>query len=105
MSSPDRPKIGSIAWRDLTVPNAEQVCEFYKGVVGWDSSVQDMGGYNDFNMNLPASGETVAGICHTRGPNADLPPQWLVYIVVEDVDRSAAKCKELGGEVVVTARA
>lgn len=52
MSSPERPKVGTIAWRDLTVPNAEQVRDFYKGVVGWDSSPQDMGGYDDFNMNL-----------------------------------------------------
>ncbi len=105
MSSPDRPKVGTIAWRDLTVPNAEQVCEFYKRIVGWDSSPHDMGGYNDFNMNLRETGETVAGICHARGPNADLPPQWLLYIVVEDVDRSAATCMERGGQVVVASRA
>jgi predicted enzyme related to lactoylglutathione lyase len=104
MSNPERPKVGTIAWRVLTVPNAEQVCEFYKDVVGWESSPQEVGGYNDFNMNLAETGETVAGICHARGPNADLPPQWLVYIVVEDVDRSAGRCKELGGQVVVAPR-
>ncbi len=60
-----------------------------------------MGGYSDFNMNAPGSGETIAGICHAQGSNAQRPPQWLVYITVADVDRSAALCKELGGKVIV----
>ena len=59
-----------------------------------------MGGYNDFNMNLPASGETVAGICHARGPNVKLPPQWLIYITVADVDESAKRCVEFGGKII-----
>ena len=37
--------------------------------------------------------------------NADLPAQWLMYIVVEDAEAAAAKCRELGGEVVVGVRA
>jgi predicted enzyme related to lactoylglutathione lyase len=56
-------------------------------------------------MIAPASGMTVAGVCHARGSNADLPPQWLVYIVVDDVDESASKCKALGGELIVEPRA
>ena len=63
-----------------------------------------MGGYDDYCMIAPASGETVAGICHARGVNTDVPAQWLVYIVVEDVDRSAAKCVELGGHVIAGPR-
>jgi hypothetical protein len=59
-----------------------------------------MGSYDDYNMNSPKSGETVAGICHAQGPNANLPPQWLLYIMVENVDESAQRCVELGGQVV-----
>lgn len=59
-----------------------------------------MGGYADFNMNAPAGDVPVAGICHARGVNADLPAQWLIYIRVADVDRSAARCVELGGHVI-----
>lgn len=46
----------------------------------------------------------VAGICHARGSNADLPPQWLLYFVVEDLDAAVAACTERGGEVVVAPR-
>lgn len=63
-----------------------------------------MGGYNDFAMLAPESGEPVAGVCHRRGVNADIPSQWLVYIVVTDVDASAKSSKKLGGEVLAGPR-
>ena len=100
MADSKKPAVGSITWRDLTVKDAEKVRDFYCKVVGWKTSPVDMGGYNDFNMNLPGSSETVAGICHARGPNAKLPPQWLIYITVADVDESAKRCVELGGKII-----
>lgn len=100
MSDVKKPEVGSITWTDLTVPNADAVKNFYSEVVGWKSEPVSMGDYNDFNMNLPASEKTVAGICHQRGPNAGLPAQWLVYITVENVDKSAKRCVELGGKII-----
>ncbi len=94
-------KIGSITWTDLTVENAEQIRDFYSAVVGWTPSGVDMGGYNDFNMNDPESGKPIAGVCHARGGNANLPPVWLIYVNVEDIDRSVARCVELGGQVIL----
>ncbi len=104
MSSAGTP-VGTICWRDLTVPDAVAIRDFYQRVVGWESRTEDMGGYSDFHMLAPTTGESVAGICHARGSNADVPPQWLVYITVADVDQSAAKCGEFGGQVVVAPRA
>jgi len=104
MSTTDAPKVGEILWRDLTVKNATQVRDFYQQVVGWTSTGQSMGEYDDFNMISPTSGQTVAGVCHARGVNADVPPQWLMYVIVEDVDASARKCTELGGKVIAGPR-
>jgi predicted enzyme related to lactoylglutathione lyase len=91
---------GSITWFDLSVEDAETLKDFYGAVVGWRPEAVDMGSYSDFNMNKPGSEETAAGICHARGVNADLPPQWLLYITVEDLDTSMSRCLELGGAVV-----
>ncbi len=104
MSERKAPKPGTIAWRDLTVRDAGEVGRFYEQVVGWRSSPVDMDGYNDFNMIAPGSDEPIAGVCHARGSNADLPPQWLLYIVVEDLDRSVAACERLGGTLAVKPR-
>jgi len=100
MSEGIAPQPGSITWRDLTVPDADKVALFYREVVGWNVEPQSMGSYNDYNAVTPHDGETVAGICHARGTNAKLPPQWLIYITVEDLEQSLNRCVECGGEVV-----
>jgi predicted enzyme related to lactoylglutathione lyase len=92
--------VGSIGWIDLTVANADAVRDFYQDVTGWTVSPVDMGGYSDYCMNEPASGVSVAGACHARGSNANLPPQWLIYIVVADLEKSMQGCVELGGTVL-----
>ncbi len=98
MSNPNQPALGSIVWHDLTVPNAVAVRDFYAAVIGWTHSPVSMGDYDDYCMNQP--GETVAGICHARGPNANVPPQWLIYVNVADVTAAARRCTELGGAVL-----
>jgi predicted enzyme related to lactoylglutathione lyase len=97
-------EIGTVCWTDLTVPDAERVAGFYRDVVGWTSSPCDAGGFRDHCMNTPGTGRTVAGICHAHGVNADLPPVWLIYIVVADVDLSVAACRRHGGEVLAGPR-
>lgn len=102
MTQPE-PQPGEIVWTDLTVRDAPRVAEFYEQVVGWRRSGVAMGDYEDWAM-LSATGKGVAGVCHARGINADVPPQWLVYIQVADLDRSCAHCRQLGGEVLVGPR-
>lgn len=94
------PNVGSIGWVDLTIPDAEAIRGFYERVVGWTSRPIEMEGYADYCMVPPGSDHPAAGICHARGPNADLPPQWLVYITVSDIEASVAACKALGGTVI-----
>jgi|TARA_B110000116_G_scaffold257497_1_gene257703 hypothetical protein len=92
--------IGRIEWMDLTVDDASNVRNFYTSVVGWSSSEVDMGSYSDFNINLPDTQDTITGVCHSRGSNANIPSQWLIYVRVESVADSAQTCKRLGGEVL-----
>ena len=92
--------IGKIEWFDLTVEDASRVRDFYCSVVGWGSTEQDMGTYSDYNINLPGTTNTIAGICHARGSNANLPPQWLAYVRVASVKESVEKCEKAGGKVV-----
>ena len=97
----DNTEVGKIGWIDMTVDDANGVRDFYKTVVGWGSESVSMGEYSDYAMTMPSSDEAVSGICHARGSNADLPSGWLIYIVVEDVEASAAACTENGGAVIV----
>ncbi len=100
MSEQKKPKIGSIVWHDLTVPDAGAIKDFYCDVVGWQADPHDMGEYNDFDIKTIQDGETVTGICYARDSNAHLPPQWLIYVQVADVQASATRCLELGGQIL-----
>lgn len=91
---------GSIGWVDLTVENAEQIRDFYKTVAGWQATGVPMGDYEDFCMTPPTESNPVAGICHARGSNADMPAQWMIYIVVPDIEASVKACEAGGGRVV-----
>ena len=93
-------EIGRVSWVDIAVPNAEKVRDFYSRVIGWTSKEHDMETYFDYEMKDPATDETVAGVCHAQGMNAHLPPTWIVYFTVANLDESLAGVSEMGGEVV-----
>jgi len=94
-------EIGEIVWVDLTIPNAAKVREFYQSVTGWKANEFKMGEYSDYVIATPQNEQTVAGICHARGENANIPPQWMIYIKVRSLDESVAAAKRLGGEMLV----
>ena len=101
---PAVPAVGSIGWVDLTVADAGPTRAFYEAVVGWTALPLDMGGYADFVMQQPADGAAVAGVCHARGANAAIPPHWIVYFTVADLDASLAAVRAHGGRVVAGPR-
>lgn len=92
---------GEILWTDLTVDDAESLVKFYKQVVGWETGTVSMGEYNDYTLHRASDGKAMAGICHRKGINSKIPPVWMVYITVEDVDAASRKVKQLGGEVLM----
>ena len=92
--------IGKVTWADLSVTDAPRLRDFYRAVVGWEPSPVNMGDYDDFNMNIPGTDQAAVGICHARSQNADLPPQWLIYVPVEDLNASIDACERMGGKVV-----
>lgn len=96
--------IGTISWVDLTVNDAEEIRDFYASVAGWKPAPVDMGGYADYNMTGPDDDTPHAGICHARGDNMGIPPKWIVYINVRDLDNSMAACVERGGKVLGSVR-
>ena len=90
-------KPGSISWIDMTVSNAKEVKDFYAEVVGWKTSPVSMGDYDDFTMM--SEDQPKAGICHHKGPNSDIPPaHWMIYINVEDLDKSLDSVEKLKGK-------
>lgn len=93
-------KVGAVTWIDLTVDDADGLKAFYKDVVGWKTSDVSMGDYNDYCMASPEDDVVRTGICHARGVNASMPPAWIMYVNVANLDDSIAAVIKGGGEVV-----
>jgi predicted enzyme related to lactoylglutathione lyase len=93
---------GQIGWIDLTVEDAPRLRDFYAEVAGWGFEEHSMGDYSDFVMK--AGDAAVGGVCHARGSNEGQPAGWMIYIVVEDLERSLEACTARGGDVRVPVR-
>lgn len=96
-------KKGQFFWSDLTVPDATSLKEFYKQVIGWQEQEVAMKDneetYADYAMTSD-DGTAVSGICNQRGVNKNIPPQWIMYVNVENVAKSLEKVIELGGKLI-----
>ena len=103
-SDPAAP-VGRIAWLDLTVADAGVTRDFYHEVIGWsvhEIEMDDSGErYVDYGM-LSSDGTPRAGVCHARGLNAGLPPVWLLYLAVGDLEESLRRVREEGGDIIKT---
>ena len=105
MSTTEQPAVGTIVHFDLTVDDAPSIRDFYTAVVGWGIEEMDMGDYQDYVLTSPTTGAWAGGICHARGVNADLPPQWLMYVQVADLEASLLeRCVNGGGTPVTQIR-
>lgn len=101
--SEDAAPVGHIAWLDLTIAEAASTADFYKQVIGWSvhdlAMKQDAHDYADYVMQ-GENGKAIAGVCHARGVNAGLPPVWLIYLPVGDMQESLKRVAEEGGTVL-----
>jgi uncharacterized protein len=84
---------GALCWNELYTPDLDAAQSFYSGVFGWE--------YQPFE-NSPEpyfvvmnQGRGNGGIRGLAEPS--MPPNWLVYFAVEDIDAGMAKASELGG--------
>jgi predicted enzyme related to lactoylglutathione lyase len=85
---------GALCWADLNTPEPDRAKTFYEGLFGWSLTPgQDESGY----LHIQNGEEFIGGIPPAAQRNPYIPPHWLVYYLVDDVDASAAKAKLLGG--------
>jgi uncharacterized protein len=89
---------GRFVWHELHTSDRPLALKFYATLVGWDTKEVPMGPGEPYGLCF-LGGKDIAGITKSQAP-ASVPPHWLPYIAVDDVDTSAAKAQELGGGVL-----
>jgi hypothetical protein len=85
---------GQFCWNELVTADVAAAKAFYANLLGW--TTEPFGA--DVNYTVLKKGATsVGGLM--QAPQPGMPAQWLPYVVVEDVDATAAKAARLGGRV------
>ena len=90
---------GEFCWNELMTPDTKKAQAFYQDLFGWTSTKHDMG-ESTYTMFMQGD-KTIGGMLKTPEDNANIPPHWMSYISVADLDATLDKVKKLGGTVIV----
>lgn len=89
-------------WYELQALDADAAKAFYEAVVGWEVAAPYPGEI-DYRTIATAGDGNVGGLMKLTDEltAAGAKPGWKFYVGVEDVDATAARIKEKGGQVLV----
>lgn len=94
------PQSGEFCWNELMTPDTHKAQAFYTALLGWTTQVHNMGETN-YTMFM-AGDKAIGGMLQTPKEKADhIPPHWMSYICVENVEKILEKAKALGASVTV----
>jgi predicted enzyme related to lactoylglutathione lyase len=90
---------GCFTWNELGTKDPATAADFYGALFGWTYDEQDMGPMGTYRI-IKRGERSNGGIRPQSEMEADVPPNWLVYFTVEDIDATVAKVRDLGGAVL-----
>jgi predicted enzyme related to lactoylglutathione lyase len=90
--------VGAPCWADLMTSDLEKAKAFYGELFGWTFEGGDEEKYGGYTTAFK-DGEQVAGLM-PKDPEQDaMPDAWTVYLKTDDIQRTAMKVQESGGQV------
>jgi predicted enzyme related to lactoylglutathione lyase len=94
----DNFKEGEFCWNELLTPDVEKSKKFYSELFGWQITDHDMG-HTTYSMF--GNGEKNIGgmMAIPKDKAGDIPPHWMSYIFVNDLDVTVANAKSLGAQI------
>jgi len=102
MTNIDKHPAGSFCWIELATSDQAAAKNFYGALFGWTPNDMPMGPGEFYTIFRLEGRDAAAGYTLRPDQRAQhVPPHWMIYIMVESVDDSAAKVLQLGGQVIV----
>jgi predicted enzyme related to lactoylglutathione lyase len=100
MNAVDPKKAGEFSWAELNTTDYESAWKFYSDLFGWKhKDSMDMGEGNTYFMFNDDAEYTKGGMSN-MAKQMNMPPHWLHYVTVDDVEATITRIKEKGGKVV-----
>ena len=84
---------GALAWNELATSDMDAAASFYSGLFGW--STDPFEDSPEPYLIIKNGDRGNGGITVLNPPG--MPPHWVVYLAIEDIDAGLAKLEELGG--------
>jgi predicted enzyme related to lactoylglutathione lyase len=94
------PEVGDGSWHELMTTDWQAAMTFYEDVFNWQPTEKmDMGPDGKYQMfNRPHG--MIGGMMNKPKAMANVPPYWLIYFRVPDVDAAAERIKANGGKIL-----
>ena len=88
------------SWHELTTTDAPAALKFYSDVFGWrPSDTMDMGPMGKYHMfNRPHG--MIGGMMNKPPEMAHVPPHWMIYFRVPDINAAVERIKANGGKIL-----
>ena len=90
---------GAFSWCELMTTDVEAAKHFYGSLFGWEMEETNVTLFGTPYTSIKAGGTGVGGIMAMPPQAAGAPPHWGSYVTVDDVDATANKVEELGGQI------
>ncbi|WP_031485341.1 VOC family protein [Maridesulfovibrio frigidus] len=84
---------------ELWTTDVDMAVSFYQKLAGYEVNLVDVHAKVEYRM-LFSDGKRRAGVVSI--PWKDITPEWVPYILVEDVLQTTAKALELGGKILIS---
>ncbi len=95
------PAVGTFCWNELLTRDPEASRKFYTELFGWTTEEMDMGPNGKYTL-WKSGDKHAGGMMELKAPGTEqVPPHWLAYVAVDDVDASTKKAEGLGAKVCV----
>jgi predicted enzyme related to lactoylglutathione lyase len=90
----------TFSWAELNTRNTAGAEGFYPKVFGWGMKKSEASDGAPAYTEWQIDGQSIGGEMDTTAFQMEVPPFWLAYFMVSDIDAAASKVKELGGQVM-----
>jgi predicted enzyme related to lactoylglutathione lyase len=94
--SDELPPIGHLAWVELLTTDREAAADFYHRLAGWEIGPEHPRGEEGVAHAL-FHHERVFGLMRDLPAGSPVPPNWVFYLRVADLDKAIQHARALGG--------
>lgn len=101
MAAIDKHPAGNFCWVELATSDQAAAKDFYTRLFGWTVNEIPMGPTDSYTIfELDGLAAAAAYTMQPAQRSGGIPSHWMMYIAVDNVDASAARAAQLGGEVI-----